>query len=71
VSIDLAQMSMDMQSKKQIYKALVWKPEPDISGKQVTVIAESLELARLKLEEKYGQGSVFDLHREVDLSNAE
>lgn len=56
---------MDMQNKKQIYKALVWKPGPEVSGMQITVKAESLEQARLKLEEKYGQGSVFDLHNEV------
>jgi hypothetical protein len=63
-------MSLNMQIKKHIYKALVWKPEPSIAGKQVSIKADSLEQARLKLEEKYGQGSVFDLHNEVTASTA-
>jgi hypothetical protein len=63
-------MSINMQIKKQIYKALVWKPEPNTAGRQVSVKAESLEQARLRLEEKYGQGSVFDLYNEGAASMA-
>ncbi|MGX4642657.1 hypothetical protein [Massilia sp. SYSU DXS3249] len=51
-----------MQTRKRTYKALVWKPEPGVAGKRVTVFADSLEQARRKLEEEHGQGSVFDLH---------
>jgi hypothetical protein len=57
-----------MQSKKSIYMALIWAPEPSAAGKHITVIAESLEQARAKLEEKYGRSSVFDLHKYVDTS---
>jgi hypothetical protein len=59
---------MTMHLRKKIYKALVWAPEPSVSGKRVTVTAETLYQARLKLEEKYGRDSVFDLHTEFDTS---
>jgi hypothetical protein len=61
---------MAMQSKRNSYKALIWQAESEATGKRVTVMAESLEQARLKLEEKYGHGSIFDLHDETNTSRA-
>jgi len=46
---------------------MIWET-PSSVGKQVTVIAESLDDARLKLEGQYGEGSVFDLHNENEAS---
>jgi phage gp46-like protein len=56
-----------MQPKQQTYKAMIWAT-PSSVGKRVTVIAESLDDARLKLEREYGEGTVFDLHNEIDAS---
>lgn len=51
-----------MYTKKNTYKALIWQAEPEATGKRVTVIAESMEQAQVKLEEKYGHDAIFDLH---------
>lgn len=51
-----------MFTKKNTYKALIWQVQADATGKRVTVIAESMEQARVKLEEKYGHDAIFDLH---------
>lgn len=49
------------------YKAMIWhldrREEP---GNRVTVLAESLDEARSKLETLHGAGTVFDLHNEDD-----
>lgn len=60
-----------MQTKRNTYKALIWQAESELSGKRVTVIAESIEQARLKLQEKYGRGAIFDLHDEAKPSRTE
>jgi hypothetical protein len=56
-----------MQLKKQSYKAMIWAT-PSSVGKPVTVIAENLDDARLKLEAEFGEGTVFNLHNELDAS---
>lgn len=59
-----------MQTKRNTYKALIWQAESEATGKRVTVIAENIEEARLKLAEKYGQGAIFDLHDEANPSRS-
>jgi len=56
-----------MQAKQQTYKAMIWET-PSSVGKRVAVMAESLEDARQKLQENYGESSVFDLHNEINAS---
>lgn len=56
-----------MHPRQQTYKAMIWETPSSVS-KRVTVIAESLDNARLKLEEQYGKGSVFNLHNENEAS---
>lgn len=56
-----------MQPKHQNYKAVIWDTTSSV-GKRVTVIAESLDDARMKLEGEYGEGSVFDLHSDIAAS---
>jgi hypothetical protein len=46
---------------------MIWET-PSSVGRRVTVIAESLDDARLKLEVEFGEGRVFDLHNEIDAS---
>lgn len=50
-----------------MYKAIIWETSSSV-GKGVDVIAESLDAARMKLEGEYGEGTVFDLHSEIDAS---
>ncbi len=56
---------MAMHSRKNSYRALIWEATPEATGKRVTVMADSPEQARQKLEEKYGRDSIFDLHSET------
>jgi hypothetical protein len=56
-----------MQPRQQTYKALIWET-PSSVGKRVTVIAVSLDDARMKLEGEYGKDRVFDLHNEIEAS---
>ena len=46
---------------------MIWET-PSSIGKPLTVKAESLDDARRKLEEQFGNGTVFDLHSEIDAS---
>lgn len=59
-----------MQTKRNTYKALIWQAKSEATGKRVTVIAENIEEARLKLAEKYGQDAIFDLHDEATTSRS-
>lgn len=56
-----------MHPRQETYKAMIWET-PSSVGKRVTVIAESLDDARLKLEGEHGEGTVFDLHNENEAS---
>jgi len=56
-----------MQSHRKTYKAIIWET-PTSVGMRVTVVAESLAEALLKLEEEFGQGTVFNLHNDIDAS---
>jgi hypothetical protein len=56
-----------MQLEQKSYRAMIWET-PSSIGKRVTVIAKSLDDARLKLEAEYGEGAAFDLHNERDAS---
>jgi hypothetical protein len=47
------------------YRAMIWKDD-SARGQRVTVWASSLTEAKKLLEEKYGEGTVFDLHDEED-----
>jgi hypothetical protein len=60
-----------MNSKRNSYKALIWEAESEATGKRVTVMADSLEQARQKLEEKYGRDAIFDLHDETSPSKSD
>jgi hypothetical protein len=51
---------------ERLYKAMVWVPDPNVPGKPVSVMAESLKEAERKLEAEYGKGNVFYLHNEED-----
>lgn len=55
-----------MQEHKQIYRAIIWKPDPDQPGERITVLADDLDEARKILEEQYGKDSVFYLYSEDD-----
>ena len=57
---------MDSQNKLKTYHAMIWKSDPNIPGERVTIEAENLKSARKKLEEIYGDGSVYDLHNPED-----
>jgi hypothetical protein len=50
----------------KIYKAIVWDDDPNKPGRRVSVLAESLQEARERLDEEYGEGRVFTLHNEED-----
>ena len=44
---------------------IIWE-KPSSIGNRVIVIAESLADAKRKLESEYGEGTVFNLHTEID-----
>jgi hypothetical protein len=44
------------------YQAMIWNAESKAPGRRASVVAESLEDARRKLEAEHGVGTVFDLH---------
>ncbi len=48
------------------YLAMVWIRGSDEPGERVSVVAENLTDAMEALEEKYGEGNVFNLHNEED-----
>jgi hypothetical protein len=48
----------------ELYHAMIWIG--DRPGERVTIVAESLEDAREKLEAKYGKGTVFYLRNKED-----
>jgi hypothetical protein len=51
------------------YKAMIWdKDDAQKPGERVSVLAETLADAKKKLEKKYGEGNVFDLHNEEEAS---
>jgi len=55
-----------MDRDVKLYRAMIWVRDSDRPGQRVSVLAESLEQAKKKLEEEYGEGNVFDLHNEED-----
>lgn len=59
-----------MQTQQKIYKAMIWDRSSDKPGERVSVSAENLSDAKKKLEEKYGQGNVYDLHNDEDANKA-
>jgi hypothetical protein len=50
----------------KIYKAMIWVDDPNEPGRRVSVLAESLDDARKRLEAEHGEGHVFYLHSEED-----
>ncbi|MDE0838358.1 MAG: hypothetical protein OSB41_04820 [Kiritimatiellae bacterium] len=50
----------------KLYRAIIWVHNSDQPGQRVSVLAETLDEAMEKLEVKYGEGNVFDLHNEED-----
>ncbi len=52
--------------KTKLYKAMIWEKDLDAIGKRVEVHAVSLAEAREKLERKFGEGKVYNLHNEED-----
>ncbi len=57
---------IDCGKKMKAYKAMIWDDDPEKPGRRVSVLAESLDDAKKKLEEEYGEGHVFYLHNEED-----
>ena len=51
------------------YKAIIWDGDPNKPGHRVSVLAEDLDDAKRRLEEKYGKGHVFNLHNEEEESD--
>jgi hypothetical protein len=48
---------------------MIWdKDDAQKPGERVSVLAETLADAKKKLEKKYGEGNVFDLHNEEEAS---
>jgi hypothetical protein len=43
-----------------------WIRDQDESGQRASVLAETLDEAKEKLEAQFGKGNVFDLHNEED-----
>lgn len=58
------------ERSQRLFKAVVWESDPAKPGKHVEVYAEDLTDAKLRLEEQYGKGNVFDLHNESDAEKA-
>ncbi|NVJ00703.1 hypothetical protein HUW63_01155 [Myxococcus sp. AM001] len=54
------------QKKLKEYKGFVWTQDLVKPGLRVTVMATDPEEAFLLLEEKHGQGTIFDLHNEEE-----
>jgi hypothetical protein len=52
--------------KMKKYQAIVWSDDHKIPGKRVAISASDLKEARVKLEEIYGKGNIFDLHDSDD-----
>jgi hypothetical protein len=52
------------------YSAIIWDDDPQKPGRRVSVFAESLQEAKERLEEEYGEGHVFNLHNEEDAGRA-
>ncbi len=50
----------------KLYKAVIWSRGPDAPGQRASVLAETVTEAKQKLEIEYGEGAVFDLHKEED-----
>jgi hypothetical protein len=48
------------------YKAMIWKDGRNSVGQRAVIMADSLDDARRRLEAKYGEGTVFDLHNEEE-----
>ena len=48
------------------YKAMIWDDDPEKPGRRVSVLAESHNDAKKKLEAEYGEGHVFYLRNEED-----
>jgi hypothetical protein len=55
-----------MQKPLREYLAMIWTSDPNRPGQRVTVLAESLDDARKKLEEEYGKGNIYYLRNEED-----
>jgi hypothetical protein len=66
-SFEVGPENILMQPSQKTYIAVIWET-PTSVGKRVTVVAESLDDALLKLEEEFGKGKVFNLHNEIDAS---
>ncbi len=50
----------------KLYRAMVWVANSGRPGRRVSVLAETLEEAKEKLEAEHGVGNVFNLHNEDD-----
>jgi hypothetical protein len=57
-SFEVGSENILMQPSRKTYIAVIWET-PTSVGKRVTVVAESLDDALLKLEEEFGRGKVF------------
>jgi hypothetical protein len=54
-----------MTDEPRVYKAIIWVGE--LPGRRVTILANSLEEAKEKLEAEHGAGHVYSLYNEEDM----
>ena len=62
-------MKPPRRKMERVYRALVWISDDTRPRLRVAVFAKDLDDARDKLEDKYGKGTVFNLHAEEDTSH--
>ena len=55
-----------MERNARPYKAMIWTPDQQVPGKEVEIVADSLDDAKEKLEAEYGKGNVYYLRNEED-----
>jgi hypothetical protein len=54
------------ERREKEYRAIIWTKDPERVGKRVVIWAIDLDTAKQRLEEEYGEGTVFALHNEDD-----
>jgi hypothetical protein len=50
------------------YDAIIWPEDPIQPGERITIIANSVDEARAKIEEQYGKGRVYTVKNKEEAS---
>jgi len=58
------------ERREKEYRAIIWTKDPERAGKRVVIWAIDLDTAKQRLEEEYGEGTVFGLHNEDDANQS-